>query len=175
MINFRIGTKTQRMPCFGFWVLVFGIVSVVHAGKQKIVLHLRTPLRAEAVHITAPAVTTGHGETRDLETTLQLGDAGKTPATKDQSQRLKLDLAVRSVGHNAVQVTLTLPDPGFVEIDLMDVYGKNLASLLSANLSSGVYPLPTLQLKDVENSTMKVLTLKVNGKMPLKIMLGKVR
>ena len=144
------------------------------AGKQKIIVRLREPLRSETVHVRVPEVTNGRGETRDLETKLELGGPEKVEAPKVQESALKLDMTVRTIGKNGVQVTLTLPSAGFVEVGMIDFYGKNLATVLAANLSPGTYPLGPITLKDGDNNGIKFMTLRINGKVTLKKVITKV-
>ena len=107
------------------------------AGKQKIIVRLREPLKAETVRIRLPEVQTAKGETRDLETRLELGGRPKEEK-KAAVAALKLDMSVRGTGKNGVQVTLTLPEAGYVEVVIMDFYGKSLGTLLSGQLPAGV-------------------------------------
>jgi hypothetical protein len=151
------------------------LVSFGWAGKQKIIVRLREPLRAETVKIRIPELTNGRGETRDLETKVELGTEVKTQAPILQTAALKLNLDLRNVGTNAVQVTLTLPEPGYVEIVMMDFYGKTLATLMSDDLAPGIYPIRPYVLKDGDNNGIKFMTLRINGKMVLKKVMTKVR
>lgn len=164
----------MRLPSVGLMGMAL-LVSFGWAGKQKIIIRLREPLRAETVQIRIPELTNGRGETRDLETKLELGTEVKTQAPQVQSAALTLNMALRNVGTNAVQVTLTLPDPGFVEVVMMDFYGKSLATLLSGDMSPGVYPIAPYVLKDVDNNGIKFMTLRINGKMVMKKVMTKVR
>jgi hypothetical protein len=145
------------------------------AGKQKIIVRLREPLKAETVKIRLPEVKNAKGETRDLETRLELGVKPKQEAPNAAAAALKLNMAVRSLGRNAVQVTLTLPNPGFVEVVILDFYGKNLATLLSGHMPSGVYPLKPFVLKEGDLNGIKFMTLRINGRMVMKRMMSKVR
>jgi hypothetical protein len=145
------------------------------AGKQKIIIRLREPLRAESVKIQVPELTNGRGETRDLETKLELGAQPKKEAPKTQETALKLDMTVRSVGKNGVQVSMTLPTGGYVEVVMMDFYGKNLATLFSGNLPPGSYPLAPFTIKEGDNNGIKFMTLRINGKVALKKVVTKVR
>jgi hypothetical protein len=145
------------------------------AGKQKIILRLREPLRAETVRIQVPELTNGHGETRDLETKVELGGQAKTDGPKAKEAGLQLGMQIRNVGKNGVQVILSLPNPAFVEVVMMDFYGKNLATLLAGNLTPGTYPLAPYSLKDGDNNGIKFMTLRINGKVALKKVITKVR
>ncbi|MDB5104195.1 MAG: hypothetical protein JWP91_1884 [Fibrobacteres bacterium] len=156
------------------WALM-AFATVSWGGKQKIILRLREPLRAETIKIQVPELTNGRGETRDLEAKIELGVQPKAEAPKTQEASLKLDMVVRSVGKNGVQVTLTIPTAGFVEVVMMDFYGKNLATLLSGNLGLGVYPLRPFLMKDGDNNGIKFMTLRINGKVAMKRVITKVR
>ncbi len=145
------------------------------AGKQKIILRLREPLRAESIKITVPELTNGRGETRDLETKVELGVQPKTEAPKNQDVALKLNMLVRNVGKNAVQVTMTIPTAGFVEVVMMDFYGKNLATLFAGNLPPGVYPMRPFEISGGDNNGIKFMTLRINGKVAMKRVITKVR
>jgi hypothetical protein len=159
----------------GFLLALVVLTSFGWAGKQKIIVRLREPLRAETVKIRLPEITNNRGETRDLETKLNLGVQIKTEAPKIQPTALKLNMVLRSVGTDAVQVLLTLPDPGFVEVVMMDFYGKSLATLFSGNLPVGPYTIRPYALKDGDNNGIKFMTLRINDKMVMKKVITKVR
>lgn len=150
-------------------------ISTAWAGKQKIIVRLREPLKAETVKIRLPEAKNLRGETRDLETQLELGAKPKQEAAAFIEPAIKLEMQVRSVGAGAVQVTLSLPNPGYVELVVLDFYGKHLSTLLAAQMSSGVYPLKAFALKDGDGNGIKFLTLRINGKVAMKRMLTKVR
>lgn len=156
-------------------ILSFLLVAPCWAGKQKIIVKLREPLRAESIKIRFPEITNNRGEIRDLETKLDLGSETKKIVPKAEVFSLQLNLAVRNVGNSAVQVTLSLPDPGFVEIEIMDFYGKRLGTVFSGNLSSGIFPMAPYSVKDIDNNGIKFMTLHINGKMVLKKVMTKVR
>lgn len=156
-------------------LILLTLVGYSGAGKQKIILRLREPLKAETIKIVVPELNNGRGETRDLETKLELGGQAKTEAPKTREATLKLDLLVRSVGKNGVQVTINLPNPGYVEVVMMDFYGKNLATLFAGNLTHGVYPLRPFMMKDGDNNGIKFMTLRINGKVAMKRVITKVR
>ena len=145
------------------------------AGKQKIILRLREPLRAESIKIQVPELNNGRGEIRDLETKIELGAHAKAEAPKSAPVALKLNMAVRNIGKSGVQVTLTLPTPGYVEVVMMDFYGKNLATLFSGNMPTGVFPLHPFAIKEGDNNGIKFMTLRINGKVALKRVMTKVR
>ncbi|HKP97759.1 MAG TPA: hypothetical protein VJ385_18615 [Fibrobacteria bacterium] len=164
------------MKCTATMCLLLAFVaSFSWAGKQKIILRLREPLRAETIKVQVPELTNGRGETRDLETKVELGAQAKTEAPKNQAATLKLNMVVRNAGKNGVQVTLTLPAPGDVEVVMMDFYGKNLATIFSGSLPSGVFPLRPFPIKEGDNNGIKFMTLRLNGKVALKRVITKVR
>ncbi|HLP40686.1 MAG TPA: hypothetical protein VK465_04195 [Fibrobacteria bacterium] len=158
-----------------FLALALGSLGTTWAGKQKIIVRLREPLRAEQVKIRMPEVKSARGETRDLETLLDLGGKREDVDAKSAEVVLKLNMEVRSTGKGAVQVTLTLPEAGYVEVAIMDFYGKHLATLLSGTLAAGVHPLKPFIFKDGDNNGIKFMTLKLNGKMAMKRVMTKVR
>jgi hypothetical protein len=84
-------------------------------------------------------------------------------------------MSVRNSGKGGIQVTLTLPEAGYVEVSVMDFYGKHLATLVEGNLPPGIYPLQSVSLKDADGNGIKFLTLRVNGKVVLKKVITKVR
>ncbi len=145
------------------------------AGKQKIIVRLREPLRAETIKVLVPELTNGRGETRDLEAKVELGAQAKAEAPKAKDASLKLNMQVRNIGKNGVQVTLTLPTPGYVELGIMDFYGKSVAILLDGNMSPGIFPLLPVTLKEGDNNGIKFMTLRINGKVVLKKVITKVR
>lgn len=151
------------------------LASLPLAGKQKIILRLREPLRAETIQIKVPELSNGRGETRDLETKVELGTQPKVESQKIQEKSLKLDMVVRNFGKTGVQVTLTVPNAGYVQLGVMDFYGKQVATLIEGNLPAGVYPLRPISLKDAESNGIKFLTLRINGKVALKKVITKVR
>ncbi len=157
-----------------FSLTVF-LVSLGWAGKQKLVIKLREPLRAETVKIRVSELSNGRGEIRDLESKVELGAQAKVEAPKIQAATLKLNMAVKRVGSQGVQVQLTLPKAGFAEVAMIDFYGKSLTTLFSGNLESGSFTLGPFPIKDGDNSGMKFVTLRLNGKMVLKKVMNKVR
>ena len=84
-------------------------------------------------------------------------------------------MVVSSMVNNWVQVTMTLPNPGYVEVVMMDFYGKNLATLFAGNLTPGVYPMRPFTIKDGDNNGIKFMTLRINGKVAMKRVITKVR
>ena len=160
---------------FTFFLSIAVLATCGWTGKQKIIVKLREPLRAETVRIRIPDLTNNRGETRDLETKVELGVQAKSEAPKIQPAALKLSMSLRNVGTKAVQVILTLPDGGYVEVVMMDFYGKSLATLFSGGLGKGVFPLGPYLLKDGDNNGIKFMTLRLNGKMVLKKVMTKVR
>ncbi|MEO7426559.1 MAG: hypothetical protein ABI036_15325 [Fibrobacteria bacterium] len=156
-------------------LVMLAVASMSWAGKQKIIIRLREPLRAETVRVQVPELTNDKGETRDLETKLELGAQAKVEAPKAQDAALKLNLVVRNIGKSGVQVTVTLPAPGYVEVEMMDFYGKNLATLFSGDLPMGVFPIRPFPLKDGDNNGIKFMTLRINGKVAMKKVMTKVR
>ena len=165
--------STRALPVV-FAILMLAI-SPLLAGKQKIILRLREPLRAETIQIRVPELTNARGETRDLETKVELGTAPKTEAPKVQDNSLKLNMMVRNFGKGGVQVTLTLPTQSYVELVVMDFYGKKLATLLDGAMAQGIYPLRPVLMKDADVNGIKFLTLRINGKVALKKVITKVR
>lgn len=157
------------------WMVLLILVSLPWAGKQKIIIRLREPLKAETVKVTAPGVSNGRGETRDLETKVELGTQPKVEAPKSEKAGLKLNMLVRNLGTSGVQVTLTLPEAGYVELGIMDFYGKHITTLIDGNLTPGTYPLRPVSLKDADVNGIKFLTLRINGKVALKKVITKVR
>jgi hypothetical protein len=149
--------------------------SLCAAGKQRIILRLKEPLRAEKVTVHAPGISDGKGETRDLEAEVDLGPEQKADEPKTEETGLKLGMSVRNSGKAGIQVTLTLPEAGYVEVSVMDFYGKHLATLVEGNLPPGIYPLQSVSLKDADGNGIKFLTLRVNGKVVLKKVITKVR
>jgi hypothetical protein len=165
--------QSRRIARIGVGLLA--CASLLWAGKQKIIVKLREPLRAETITVTAPGVSNGRGETRDLETKVELGSQPKSEGPKVQESGMKLNLQVRNFGRTGVQVTLTLPTAGYVELGVMDFYGKHVATLIDGNLTAGTYPLRPLSLKDADANGIKFLTLRINGKVALKRVITKVR
>jgi hypothetical protein len=156
-------------------LVLMAFASLSWAGKQKIILRLREPLRAEAIKVQVPELTNGRGEIRDLETKLELGAQAKVETPKAKKSALTLNMVVRNIGKSGVQVTLTLPAAGYVEVEMMDFYGKNLASVFSGSVPAGVFPLRPFEIKDGDNNGIKFMTLRINGKVALKRVITKVR
>lgn len=155
--------------------LLLACVSISFAGKQRIIIRLKDPLKAETVQIHAPGISNGRGETRDLEAKVELGSAPKAEAPKAQERGLKLGMVVRNFEQSGVQVTLTLPTASYVELSVMDFYGKHLVKLLDGNLAAGIYPMRPVSLRDADVNGIKFLTLRINGKVALKKVITKVR
>jgi len=154
--------------------LLLACASLCPAGKQRIILKLKDPLKAETIQIHAPGISTGRGETRDLDAKVELGTGPKTETPLPQETGLKLGMSVRNFGKGGVHVTLTLPAAGYVELSVMDFYGKHVASLVDGNLPAGIYPLRPVSIKDGEANGIKFLTLRINGKVALKKVITKV-
>ena len=161
--------RVQGVAC------VLAMVSLCPAGKQRIILRLKDPLRAESIQIHAPGLSTGHGETRDLDAKVELGASTRTDAPTVQDVGLKLGMSVHNYGKSGVQVTLTLPTAGYVELSVMDFYGKHVATLVDGNLPAGIYPLRPVMLNNSDANGIKFLTLRINGKVALKKVITKVR
>ena len=155
--------------------ILLSAASICSAGKQRIIVRLKEPLKAETIQIHAPGISNGRGETRDLETKVELGTAPRAEAPKVQETGLKLGMSVRNLGKTGVQVTLTLPTPGYVELSIMDFYGKHLLTLFDGNLSAGTYPMRTVSLKEADGNGIRFLTLRINDKVALKKVITKVR
>jgi len=151
------------------------LVSLCPAGKQRIILRLKDPLRAETIQIHAPGISNGHGETRDLDAKVELGGSAQPDAPKVQDAGLKLGMSVHNYGKSGVQVTLTLPTAGYIELSVMDFYGKHVATLVDGNLPAGIYPLRPVMLNNSDANGIKFLTLRINGKVELKKVITKVR
>jgi hypothetical protein len=149
-------------------------LALATAAKQKIIVKLREPLKAETIKVRMTEITNNRGETRDLETKIDLSVKEKVEAPKTQTETLKLNMTLRNIGTNAVQVILALPEPGFIEVVVMDFYGKSLNTLYSGNMAKGIYPLGPFPLKDGENNGIKFMTLRIDGKMVLKKVMTKV-
>jgi len=165
--------KNVRNAMRGMAVLL-ACASLCPAGKQRIILKLKDPLKAETIQIHAPGISNGRGETRDLDAKVELGTGPKADAPLPQETGLKLGMSVRNFGKGGVQVTLTLPAAGYVELSVMDFYGKHVATLVDGNLPAGIYPLRPVSLKDGEANGIKFLTLRINGKVALKKVITKV-
>lgn len=163
----------KRLTLLGAMLLV--TASGVWSAKQKIIVRLREPLKAESVKIRLPEVKNSRGQTRDLETRLELGDKPKQDASSVAPAALKLNMSVKPIGKTAVQVTLSLPKAGFVELVVLDFYGKNLGTLLSAQVGPGMYTLKPFTFKEGDNNGIKFMTLRINGKVVMKRLMSKVR
>jgi hypothetical protein len=161
------------------WFLVFGLGWVsAEAGKQKILLQLREPLRPAAVEIVLPAVTNARGETRDAKAVLNLGDSAALPVVKPRHVKddvLELDMTVERAGQQSLAVRITLPQSAFVEVFLMDVYGKNLGTLLSAQCPRGELFLKPNVLKEKESGGLRFLAMRINGKIAIQRVLPQVK
>ena len=121
-------------------LVLLTLVGYSEAGKQKIILHLREPLKAETVKIVVPGVEERPRRNPGSGNQGRIGRTSQDRSPQNPETTLKLDLAVRSIGKNGVQVTMTLPNPGFVEVVMMDFYGKSLATLFAGNLARESIP-----------------------------------
>jgi hypothetical protein len=151
------------------------LLSFSWSGKQRIIVRLREPLKAETVKIRLPELTNSKGERRDLETQLELGDKSQVKTAKTQEQTLKLNMVLRSIGKSAIQVTITLPQPGYAEVLLLDFYGKNLATLMEGQFLPGTYYLKPFTPKEGDHNGIQFLALRINGKIAMKRVLTKVK
>lgn len=170
-----MGKKFSREIPLLLPVLILAGVSLSWSGKQKIIVRLREPLKAETVKIHLPELTNTLGERRDLETQLELG--GKDPAkpSKQQTQALKLNMQIQPVGKTTIQVTISLPGPGYVEVLLLDFYGKKLATLMEGQFLAGKYFLDPFDFKEGDHNGIQFLALRINGKVVMKRVLTKVK
>jgi hypothetical protein len=152
--------------------------SHAYAGKQTLVLKLKQPLRAEEVKVRVPGAQNARGERRDLEAVIALGPSqpGKN-ARIDSSKidNLSLDLTARRLGRNSLLVGFTLPGPANVEIVLLDLYGKAMATLVSEPFPKGHHLLPPFPFRDSDQNGVHFLALKLNGKIALRKVLPQVK
>lgn len=172
-------TQTFRLKSLRierFLQVVCVAVSAVSAGKQRLVVQVAKPLDAEAIEIVLPAVQNQRGEIRDVSASLVLGDeSARLIQTKSESGSEKtMTFTAKTVGRNQMQVAFELPEAAYVEILLMDMYGKILGKLLDAPCPKGEMVLAPFELKQGEGGGMKVVALKVNGKVAKKHLISQV-
>lgn len=154
--------------------MVLGTLVPVMAEKQTIILKLKQPLRSEVVKIRIPSTLNAKGERRDLETVLPLGpgSTGKEAQAKSEiAEKLSLAFQVKQLGKNSLLIRFTLPTAGYVEVQLLDLYGKTLATVAAENYSKGSHILPPLPYRESEQNGVRFLALKIDGKMVKKQML----
>lgn len=148
------------------------------AGEQTLVLKLKQPLRAEAVKVRVPGAQTLRGERRDLETIIPLAPITAGPGDKvdeSASEVLTLGLNARVLGKNSLLIQFTLPKAGFVEISLLDVYGKKLAIVTADPFARGRHVLPPFPFQQSEQNGVRFLSLSIDGKVALRKMLPQVK
>jgi hypothetical protein len=153
-------------------------VSSAFAGKQTLVLKLKQPLKSEAVKVRVPGAQNARGERRDLEIQLPLGPANRGMETRQDSAKvevLSLDLTTRRLGRNSLLVGFTLPGPANVEIVMLDLYGKAMATLVSEPFPKGQHLLPPFPFHESDQNGVRFLALKLNGKIALRKVLPQVK
>lgn len=158
--------------------MVLGILGMVLAEKQTVILKLKQPLRAETVKIRLPSTVNAKGERRDLETVLELGShssGNETQAKSEASEKLALAFQVKALGKNSLLIRFTLPVAGYVEVQMLDFYGKTLATVAADNYSKGPHILPPLPYRESEQNGVRFLALKIDGKMAMQQMLPQVK
>jgi|GEM_PF-1929212 len=161
-----------------FLLFLLFAFSPARAGKTTLVLKVKQPLRAEQVKIRLPSVTNAKGERRDLEAVLPLGPENKeakVEESKVQVEDLSLALHARTLGKNGLVISFTLPNPGFVEIVMLDSYGKNFATVVSNSYPQGRHILPPFTYQGSEQNGVRFLALKVDGKLAKQKMLPQVK
>ncbi len=145
---------------------IAGIGIHAFAGKQRLILQIREPMRNGHVSVTLPAVTNAKGEIRDLKSAWT-GDSTLAEGQNDKGESagdLVLDMAVTPVGRNALEVFITLPEAAFVELFLLDHNGKVLGTLLAAQLPRGVRQPIMVALRDKESGGPGILAMRVGKK-----------
>lgn len=160
--------------CFFFLTLTTPAL----AGEQTLVLKLKQPLRAESVKVRVPGAQTLRGERRDLETVIPLAPITTGPGDKvdeSASEVLTLGLNARVLGKNSLLIHFTLPKAGFVEISLLDVYGKKLAVVVADPYTKGRHVLPPFPFQQSEQNGVRFLSLSIDGKVALRKMLPQVK
>ncbi len=149
--------------------------ATVFGGKQKVVVILKEPLRAENVEIRLPELTSARGEVRDLEKTLWLGEPLREDRAVEAVAKKSLDLKIQATGRQGAQITLVLPDAGYVELTLRDFYGKNLQSIAEGQFQAGTFSYQMRSSTEEEKQGIRFLTLKVDGRVVLKKVLTRVQ
>ncbi len=163
------------MKLSGLGAFVLFACVTAFGGKQKVVVILSEPLRAENVQILLPEMTSVRGEVRDLEKTLWLGEPVREDRPAEPEPKQSLELKIRTAGRQNAQVTLVLPHPGYVELSLRDFYGKNLETVAEGQFQSGQFHFSMRSLADDEKQGIRFLTLKLNGRVVLKKVLSRVQ
>ncbi len=159
----------------GLGACVLLACGVAVGGKQKVVVILSEPLRAENVQIRIPEITSARGETRDLEKTLWLGEPIRDERPAETLVKQALDFKIKTAGRQNAQVTLVLPDAGYVELTLRDFYGKNLETLAEGQFQPGQFSFSMQSLALEDKQGIRFLTLKIDGRVALKKVLTRVQ
>ncbi len=177
--NWTPAARRPQWPKYLKFCVCLGLcVSSALAGKQTLVLRLKQPLKAEETKVRISGAQNERGERRDLETVLPLGPAknqSETHAGNVAAEDLSLDLTARRLGKSSILVGFTLPTPSNVEIVLLDSYGKTLATLTNEPYTKGSHLLPPFPYHESEQNGMRFIALKLNGKIPLRVMLPQVK
>jgi hypothetical protein len=154
------------------------LAAPTQATQQTLVLKLKQPLRAEAVKVRVPGAQNQRGERRDLETVIDLGPTqiAANPKTDDAAADvLTLGLNARVLGKSSLLVSFTLPKAGFVEIALLDFYGKTVATVTADPFLKGRHVLPPFPFQQSEQNGVRFLSLSIDGKVALRKMLPQVK
>ena len=170
--------SSEKLGLHAGVVFTLLIAAQTECGKQRVILQLREPLRPYPVEIVLPGVTNAHGETRDVKTALNLGDSSALEnfdKPKGIPDALSLDMSVVHSGGRSLSVRITLPQAAFVEVFLMDLYGKNLGTLLESQCPRGELFLRPYAFKENESGGLVFLAMRVNGKIAMKRAISQVQ
>ena len=150
--------------------------STPFSGKQRLILQIREPLRPTATELVLPATINSKGEVRDLKLQIQLGDStGAIKVVQDPNASIPgLEMTVVSEGRRTYLIRLHLPQPAFVEVDLMDMHGKNLGVLFTGQCTKTEMSWRQV-FKEKDPGGLRILAMKVNGKMVVKRVLPQVK
>jgi hypothetical protein len=161
----------KSLSFFLFYLFVFA-VATVHA-KQRIILQLKQPLRAENTTLHLSEISTIQGEMRDLETPIELGPVAVVAKAEEENTEFSLQLNVKDSRYG-IEVTFVLPKPARVELLILDFYGKNLGTLAEGVYEKGIYPISVDKEKLGDPNGIQFVALKLDGKIVRKKMLTKV-
>ncbi len=169
----KYSSLTLKISRISFEVLLVFSFFTFSSAKQKIILHLKQPLRAENTVLRLGEITARTGATHDLEKVIILSSEELPKEIEAIESKFDLALNVKPLNKGYV-IDLTLPKSGNVVLQLMDFYGKNLATILEGNFERGSHSVMLDQDKMGDPNGIQFIALKLDGKIVLRKVLTKV-
>ncbi len=142
------------------------------SGEGKLVIRLMEPLREEKVTIRLFESRFADGSLSDLESILDLSGEAKTTDSINSGGKSRPSLVFdRSAG----SIQVYLPRQGRIELDLLDLYGKKIRTLLEGNVAAGEHGVVLQDEDKPDRHGVRFVQLKIDGKLVERRMIAQVR